>query len=54
MKDKNKDYLCPKCKIGKETYRLDLRSSFCPYICFYNGDKCSIFKPMTKSNKNER
>lgn len=53
MKD-NKDYLCPKCKTGQDTYLLDNRNPFCPYLSFHNGDNCSMFKPMSKSNKNER
>ena len=53
MKD-NKDYLCPKCKTGQETYLLDSRNPFCPYIRFHNGEKCSMFRQMDKSNKNER
>ena len=54
MKDGNKDYLCSKCKIGQDTYLLDNRNPFCPYLSFHNGDNCSMFKPMSKSNKNER
>lgn len=53
MKD-NKDYLCPKCKTGQDTYLLDNRNPFCPYLSFHNVDNCFMFKPMSKSDKNER
>lgn len=48
MRDNNKDYLCPKCKTGQDTYLLDNRNPFCPYLSFHNGDNCSMFKPMSK------
>lgn len=54
MKDGNKDYLCSKCKTGQATYRLDSRTLFCPYMGFHNGNKCSMFKQMIKSDKVER
>lgn len=54
MRENNKEYLCPKCKTGQDTYLLDNRNPFCPYLSFHNGDNCSMFKPMSKSDKNER
>lgn len=38
--------LCPLCKTGKETYELDKRSDFCPYIYAYRGNKCSCYVPL--------
>lgn len=54
MRENNKNFLYPKCKTGQDTYLLDNQNSFCPYLVFHNGDKCSMFKPIIKSGKNER
>lgn len=47
MKDKvlaeNKSHLCPNCKTGKESYLLDKRSPFCPYIFCHKDASCSMF-----------
>jgi hypothetical protein len=40
----NQNQLCPNCKTGLETYLLDRRSPFCPYISFHNGINCTMFK----------
>lgn len=51
MKNEDKKYLCPNCKTGQETYLLDSRSSFCPYIRFHNGNECSRFRPIRKESE---
>lgn len=38
------EQLCPKCKIGQDSYMLDNHSPFCPYIQYNNGKECSFFK----------
>ena len=53
MKDNNKKYLCPNCKTGQDTYLLDSRNPFCPYIQYHDGDKCLVFRAISKTNKNE-
>ena len=43
--------LCPRCRIGKESYSLDNHSLICPYISCYKNGKCTAFKPV---NENEQ
>ncbi len=44
--NKNTPQLCPKCKTGQDTYLLDNRSPFCPYLPCHNGKSCSMFVPL--------
>lgn len=48
---KFKRKLCPKCKTGQDTYRLDSSSPMCPYIGCYNGKHCPMFVRMDKPEK---
>lgn len=44
--------ICQICKTGKLTYELDPKSEFCPYIEYWNDNKCPFYKPLDKpSNK---
>lgn len=44
--------LCPTCKIGQETYLLDERNPFCPYLSCHNGTSCAKYIPIEKNDKN--
>lgn len=43
MKGKNNSQLCPNCKTGYDSYLLDNRSSFCPYLRYHDGTECRMF-----------
>ena len=43
-----KNNLCPKCRIGKESYELDKHSAACPYIVCWKNGKCKYFSPLKK------
>ncbi len=45
--------LCPKCKTGVESYRLDPKSPMCPYLSSHNGEKCPFFVPIKESEAND-
>ena len=45
-----KMFICPKCKVGKESIELDNKSIFCPYIDLHNGDTCKKFSPIENIN----
>ena len=49
LKKGNKE-LCPKCETGRDTYLLDSKASFCPYLSMHNGSTCAKFRPMKKSS----
>ena len=38
--------LCPKCKTGAESYRLDPKSPMCPYLQYHNVERCPFFVPI--------
>lgn len=46
----NKDIkqLCPICKTGRDTYLLDERSPFCPYLICHSGTACAMFVLIVK------
>ena len=46
-------FICPKCKVGKESIELDNKSIFCPYIDLHNGDTCKKFSPIENINNRE-
>lgn len=46
-----KKQICPKCKVGKESYELDRHSETCPYIGYWKDGKCQFFKPLDKPSK---
>lgn len=41
--------LCPKCKTGAESYRLDPKSPMCPYLQYHNVERCPFFVPIKES-----
>ncbi len=41
--------LCPKCKTGADSYKLDPRSPVCPYQQHYKKKSCPFFVPMEES-----
>lgn len=43
MKPKNNKQLCPTCKTGQDTFLLDNRNPFCPYLHCHNGKTCSAY-----------
>ena len=47
----NSELLCPKCQRGKESYMLDNRSPFCPYINCHSGNECAMFKELDNSDR---
>ncbi len=47
----NNPQLCPTCKTGQDTYLLDSRNPFCPYIHCHKGVSCSKYVPIEKENK---
>ncbi|MBE7048031.1 MAG: hypothetical protein IKL46_06680 [Clostridia bacterium] len=48
----NKDtgQLCPTCQTGQDTYLLDSKNPFCPYLHCHNGTSCTMYKPIEKQN----
>lgn len=48
-KKKYSDQLCPKCKTGRDSYLLDNRSPFCPYLYLHKGDRCKMFEEIPRS-----
>lgn len=49
----NNKQLCPKCKTGAESYRLDPRSTVCPYLQCNTGKACSFFSPVYENEVND-
>ena len=46
------EQLCPKCKVGMDSYILDNKSPFCPYLHLHTGDSCAKFVEMNESEAN--
>ena len=46
-----KKQICPRCKTGKYTYDIDLKSEACPYIRCWERNKCHFYKPLDKTSK---
>ena len=42
-----KNTLCPNCKTGADTYKLDKKSVMCPYLHCHNGVSCPFYKPIS-------
>ena len=40
--------LCPTCLTGQDTYLLDDKAPFCPYLECHNGKTCAKYKPLEK------
>jgi len=41
--------LCPNCRTGKETYLLDKKELFCPFIQLHNANGCTKYSPIVKT-----
>ena len=54
MKQKNNEQLCPKCQTGYDTYLLDNKNPFCPYIHCHKGTSCAMFKPLKENTDRKR
>ena len=50
MKGKNNPELCPNCKTGYDSYLLDNRSPFGPYLRYHDGTECTMFVAMKVSD----
>ena len=48
VKMKKRRILCPDCKTGEESCRIDPSSPVCPYYECYNGIRCNYYVPMEK------
>lgn len=48
MNKENKQ-LCPTCKTGQDTYLLDSKNPFCPYIHCHKGNTCSMYVPLKQN-----
>lgn len=46
VKIKKRKILCPDCKTGQESYKVDPNSEVCPYFSCYNGVRCSYYVPI--------
>ena len=42
--------LCPTCETGKNSYILDGRNPFCPYLNLHDGTNCKMYQKMNKSH----
>ena len=49
---KDTGQLCPTCQTGQDTYLIDNKNPFCPYLHFHNGTDCKMYKPIEKQNIN--
>lgn len=50
----NNKQLCPKCKTGAESYRLDPKSELCPYLVYHTSKECKMYAPLDNENEGER
>jgi len=46
-----KSLLCPNCKTGQDTYLLDSKNPFCPYLGSHIGKTCAMFVPLEKDGE---
>lgn len=35
--------LCPSCKTGQDTYLLDSKNPFCPFLHMHSGGNCRAY-----------
>ena len=40
------EMICPKCKTGHDSFKLDPKSTECPYLYCHTGKSCSMFAPI--------
>ena len=52
MKKEN-NQLCPNCKTGQDTYLLDSKNPFCPYIQCHKGNTCSMYVPLKQNTEQD-
>lgn len=45
--------ICPKCKTGRDSLRLDEHSEFCPYIGSLKNGRCPFYVPIEEPSKKE-
>lgn len=43
--------LCPRCRIGKESYERDRQSTTCPHIFCLKDGKCQYYVPLAREEK---
>lgn len=43
--------ICSSCETGKQTYMLDPREPFCPYLHLNNGIACNMYEPLKKEEQ---
>ena len=53
MRKQTSGQLCPKCKTGAESYKLDPKSPMCPYLEYHNGKTCPYFSELSESEVNK-
>lgn len=51
VKKKKRKILCPNCKTGQDSYKLDPSSPVCPYFSCYNGIRCNYYVPVDGAGK---
>lgn len=48
---KNKAVLCENCKHGFNSYLLDNKCPFCPYLHLHTGNSCEKFIKITETEE---
>ena len=43
--------LCPSCQTGYNTYLLDSREPFCPFLHLHNGGVCKAYLKIKNKKK---
>lgn len=51
MKRNVQGQICSSCETGKQTYMLDPREPFCPYLHRNNGIACNMYEPLKKEEQ---
>lgn len=51
---KKEKELCPHCKTGMDSYKLDKHSPVCPFQYFHNGHYCCMFVELDADEKQEK
>lgn len=47
---KNNTKICSICRTGMETYQLNPRELFCPYLHFIKENECKMFNRLSELN----
>ncbi len=45
IKTSHQEQICPKCRVGKESYERDKHSTACPYILCWKDGECQYYVP---------